>query len=140
MTPGCGTPPPNCVVAFPPEHATDPAGEIMSSEAPSPVLDALWEKVEQRWDEPNVHESFLVACAEEDDLAFGARKYREQKDGPIETRHEFAQAQLDKITTMALSRMSSLRTPPEKNKRAITILAAVVSGGLILACIYLLTL
>jgi len=55
-------------------------------------------------------------------------------------RHEQAQAQLDKITGLALAQMSAHRTPPEKNKRAITILAALVSSGLILACIYLLTL
>lgn len=112
----------------------------MSSQTPSPVLEALWEAVEKKWDDASVHESFLSACAEENDLAFCARMYREQREGPLEERHEVAKQNLERITGMAISQMSAHRTVPEKNKRSITILAALVSGGLILACIYLLTL
>lgn len=112
----------------------------MTSFKSSPVVTALWESVEQRWSEPAVHEAFLQGCIEENDLAFAARMYREQKEGAASHRHELAEAQLTKITGMAFAHMAAHRTPPKESKRAVTILAALVSGALMLACIYLLSL
>ena len=112
----------------------------MTSQDPPTVLTALWESVETKWDEPHVHGAFLEACAAENQLAFAARKYREQKDGDNPTRRSVAKRQLEKITTMAVAQMAALKTPPRESKRALTIVAAVISGGLILACAYLMTL
>lgn len=112
----------------------------MTSSKSSLVTLALWEAVEQKWEDPSVHDSFLNACAEENDLAYAARKYREQKDGPDGARHELAQRQLEKITSMAFAQMATQKTQPSENKKTITIVAALVSGALLIACLYLLTL
>lgn len=112
----------------------------MTSPKPSPVTQALFETVEQRWDDSAVHESFLNACAEENDLAYAARKYREQRDSSNEARHERAEQQLAKITSMAFCQLAAHKTQPSDSKKIFTLLAALVSGGLILACVYLLTL
>lgn len=106
----------------------------------SPVAIALWETVEARWEEPAVHEAFLQGCAEENDLAFAARKYREQKEGPDTARHAQAEARLSQITAMAFAQMAARRTVPKDNKKILTLIAAIVSGALILACVYLLSL
>jgi hypothetical protein len=112
----------------------------MTSLKSSPVAQALFEAVDQNWGDAHVHESFLAACAEENDLAFAAAKYREQRDGCDATRHQFAEQQLAKITGMAFAQMVAHKTPPTENKKSLMIVAAVVSGALILACLYLLTL
>ena len=112
----------------------------MTSPKSSPVTLALWEVVEQKWEDSAVHESFLNACAEENDLAYAARKYREQRDGADSMRHELAQQQLEKITSMAFAQMAIQKTPPSEKKTTITIVAALVSGALLMACLYLLTL
>ncbi len=112
----------------------------MTSPEPSPVLSALWESLDEKWNDERIHESFLTACAEENNLAFAAKKYREQKDGDDASRHQLACQKLEAVTALALARMSTLKTPPKKSKKGVTIFAAFVSGGLILACIYLLTL
>lgn len=112
----------------------------MTSPKSSPVTAALFERVEMMWDDSTVHDAFLAACAEENDLAYAARKYREQKEGPDEARHERAQEQLAKITNMAFSQMAAQKTRPGESKKSLLLVAALVSGGLILACVYLLTL
>lgn len=112
----------------------------MTSLESSPVVTALWETVDARWDEFTVHEAFLHACAEENDLAFAARKYREQKESSNGARHARAEAQLSQITVMALAQMAARKTVPKENKKTLTIVAALVSGALLLACVYLLSL
>lgn len=112
----------------------------MTSHNSSMIAAALFERVDECWDDDAVHDSFLSACAQENDLAFAARKYREQRDGSDEARHERAKQQLEKITGLAFAQMAAQKTPPTENKKTLTILAALVSGALILACVYLLTL
>lgn len=112
----------------------------MPTEKQNPVLDALWESVVQRWDEASVHESLLLACSEENDLAFAAMRYRRIKDdGPTEQR-EFAEAQLEKITGLAYAQITSMKRPRKDHRRVVTIIAALVSVFLAGACIYMISL
>lgn len=108
--------------------------------ASSSVTQALWETVDAKWDDPTVHEAFLAACAEEGLLAFAAQKYREQKAAEAADRRDFSEAQLQKVTAMALSQLTAAKTPPPEPRRLITVISVLVSLGLIVACAYLMTL
>ena len=102
-----------------------------------PLLIALWESVESRWDDLEVHASLLNAASEKNNLAFAAAAYRQVKDhGPKEHR-DFAEQQLEKITALAFAQIAALKRPPKDHRRILTIIGAIVSILLVSACLYL---
>lgn len=101
------------------------------------ALTALWERVLARFDEQSTHDAFLAACDEKRNLAFSAARYRKIKDDGDEARTARAEEQLQKITALAFAQMESARTPPKDHKRAITVIAAMVSFILVGFCVYL---
>ena len=112
----------------------------MTTRVSSSVSRALWETVEAKWDDPAVHEAFLQACSEEGLLAFAAQKYREQRDGENSSRRELSESQLQIVTALALAQLATVKSHPPEHRRVITVISAMVSLALIVACAYLLTL
>lgn len=111
---------------------------MTSSSPPSDAaLEALWERVEARFDDEAVHQAFLSACEEKRNLAFAAVRYRSVKDAEPGERADQAARILDKIAGLAIAQLESTRTSAPNTKRTLTIVAAVVSFGLIGFCVYL---
>jgi hypothetical protein len=104
------------------------------------VAGALWEQVLADWENDTVHEAFLQACEEQTNLAYAAGRYREVKEEADGDRHERCDAQLERITGLAMAQMATLKSEPKSHRKAILILAAIVSISLTAACIYMIQL
>lgn len=75
---------------------------------PDPVLEALWNRVTDNWDDERTHEAFLRHCQENALLGEAAARYRPFKDD--EVRGEFARKRLEAITLLATSALMAQRT------------------------------
>lgn len=104
------------------------------------ALDELWGHVEGNFDQNAAHDAFLAACVESGQLAFAASKYREMEqrcaEAGKEAAAETARLQLQRLVGAAFSLLENRRTAPLETRRLTTILAAIVSGSLLLACLY----
>lgn len=77
---------------------------------PDPVLEALWKRVTDNWDDARSHEAFLRHCQENSLLGEAAARYRPFKDD--ETRGAFAKKRLEAITLLATSALLAQRQEP----------------------------
>ncbi|HTM44913.1 MAG TPA: hypothetical protein VL137_08160 [Polyangiaceae bacterium] len=86
------------------------------------LLDALWQKIEQNWDEEAAHDRFLRACVEERQLPFAAAHYRAamRDQGRDSTRY------LGRITALALTQIDASRTPQRTVRRNAQNLVAII--------------
>ncbi len=78
-----------------------------------PLLEALWKKVVDNWDDDAAHRAFIEHCASSEKLAEGAARYRGMS-GDRE-RGEQAQKRLAAIAAVAMARLETLRS---REKRA----------------------
>lgn len=80
-----------------------------------PILEALWKRVVDRWDDDDAHRGFLEHCAEHDRLPEAAARYR----GMAGDRHRGATAEkrLAAVATLALAKLESTRTTVPEARR-----------------------
>ncbi len=99
-------------------------------------LSALWEYVEENWEEAAAHDALLQACDAAGALAFGASLYRKELESENSSRVERSEEQLRKITVLAFAQIEASQSMPPNTKRWTMLLAAAVSSLLIGACLY----
>jgi len=93
---------------------------------PDPVLEALWKRVTDNWDDARAHEAFLNHCQENALLGEAAARYR--PFATDEVRGEFARKRLEAITLLATSALMAQRT---ERRRGIP---RWMTGAVALAC------
>lgn len=85
-----------------------------------PILEALWKRVLERWDERAPHDAFLSACHERELLGHAAAQYRAVAEGQQapagddqqdEARREQARKRLGAITMLAMQALEATRQP-----------------------------
>jgi hypothetical protein len=86
------------------------------NDAFDPVLDALWKKVLDEWEDDKRHAAFIEHCRAVGGLAEAAARYRgmagDRERGPE------AEKRLKSILAVALVELEALRTPaPERSSR-----------------------
>ncbi|MBI4702354.1 MAG: hypothetical protein HY744_14625 [Deltaproteobacteria bacterium] len=112
-------------------------------------LDALWQRVVERWDDEARHAAFVEACRASGRLDLGARRYRALKDAELaaeepalageEGRHDVASIDR-RLSAIAALAMAQLGEPPRRagtetrRSRPILVAVAVVMllGALVL--------
>lgn len=93
-------------------------------------LEALWEAVQQRWQEREAHEAFLGACHEQGALGVAAAKYRSVIDGADDERKPEAQKRIFSVSALATQALASSREPPARGvPRWITVMAALMAAA-----------
>jgi hypothetical protein len=96
-----------------------------------PLFEALWQKLEQSWDEPGAHERFLDHCLQTQQLTQAAARYR------AETERDTSR-QLRRVTELALSQLAASRTPRSIVRRnAASLLAVAIMMSLSIALLIL---
>lgn len=102
-------------------------------------LIALWDHALLHWNEEAAHRALLEAADSQNDLAFVAKRYRALLDEGSLPHLEVAEAQLNKITTLAFSRLEASRSEAPQTRRFVTFFALLVSILLISASVYMVT-
>lgn len=89
------------------------------------MLDALWKKAVDNWDDDDAHRAFIDYCQAQDRLVEAAVRYRGMK-GDHE-RGASAEKRLGAITVLAMTKLEALRSPDRRtrNKSAAYLLIAV---------------
>lgn len=77
---------------------------------PDPVLEALWKRVTDDWDDARTHEAFLRHCQEKALLGEAAARYRPFIDD--EVCGPFAKKRIEAITLLATSALMAQRQEP----------------------------
>ncbi len=95
------------------------------------ALDALWGQVRERWDEQSVHDTFLGYCSQTDALPQAAARYRSQANDP--ERAERAEAQLKKLSAVALAQVAALPRTESRERNVVLWLVMIVGVGVLLA-------
>lgn len=101
---------------------------------PDPVLEALWKRVTDDWDDDRAHEAFLQHCHESSQLGEAAARYRPFRDD--ETRSPRAQKRLQAIALLATHALLAERKEPKRKlpkwlTGAVAITCAVVVAYLV---------
>jgi len=95
------------------------------------LLEALWQEVEQNWDETAAHERFLNHCLQTQQLPQAAAHYRAVTDRDTSPH-------LQRIANLALSQLAASRTPRKIVLRnAVMVLAVAVTLSLSMALLIL---
>lgn len=85
-----------------------------------PILEALWKRVLERWDERSPHDAFLSACHERELLGEAAARYRAVAEGRevpsgdeqlAEARREQARKRLGAVSLLAMQSLEATRQP-----------------------------
>jgi hypothetical protein len=115
---------PEAVGPQPPAAAPEPTGDAL--------LDALWSRVMQAWDDEKPHHALLEYALREQRLPDVAGRYRAVKDTDP-ARAERAKKKLDGIVIAATQMLMAMKTPPPQRKVPawITVLAAIVTASLL---------
>jgi hypothetical protein len=96
------------------------------------VLEAAWKQVLEGWDDPSVHERFLVLAQSSQRLAWAGARYREVKEKhPDPARREEAQRRIEEILTLAVSSLRVDRSEPSRVKSRLEWIAYGVSAVLL---------
>jgi hypothetical protein len=96
------------------------------------VLEAAWKQVLEGWDDPSVHERFLVLAQSTQRLAWAGARYREVKEkDPDPARREEAQRRIEEILTLAVSSLRVDRSEPSRVKSRLEWIAYGVSAVLL---------
>lgn len=101
------------------------------------MLDALWKKAVDNWDDDDAHRAFIDYCQAQDRLVEAAVRYRGMK-GDHE-RGASAEKRLGAITVLAMAKLEALRSPDRRtrNKSAAYLLIAVFIAATIGLLAYL---
>lgn len=92
-------------------------------------LEALWNDVQVRWDDPRAHDAFLEVARSRGALAQAAACYRRVKEGEDEDRRALAEKRLTAVAFLAMQTLESARTPKTEGlPRWVTIVVALVCG------------
>ncbi|MGF1469855.1 MAG: hypothetical protein ACFCGT_27330 [Sandaracinaceae bacterium] len=102
---------------------------------PDPMAKA-WERLLERWEDPDSHRRFQALALETDRLPEAGRLYRaEQERGTV--RAEEAGRQIQRLHTLVLARLDAAKAPPpRKDRPALVAVAFLVSGGIILSVLW----
>jgi hypothetical protein len=74
------------------------------------VLDALWSRALEAWDDDKPHQALLEYALKNEKLPDLAGRYRSLKDDPA--RRERAQKRLDALVLAATQMLMTMKTPP----------------------------
>jgi len=112
------------------EASGDPA---VANEA---AIEVAWQKVEAEWEDEDAHKRFVGLAASLDALPLAGARYRRVRDTD-EARSKRAQAGMDKILQVAVSRMELSRSPVQKPPRvALFLIAASLSLGMMAVALW----
>jgi hypothetical protein len=89
-----------------------------------PVLEALWKKTLENWDDDAAHRAFIDYCQEQDRLVEAAVRYRGMK-GDHE-RGPSAEKRLGGITVLAMTKLEVLRSPDRRARNRSAAYALIV--------------
>lgn len=108
----------------------------MPEEVDDPILDALWKRVLEAWDDKAAHRALLEHALRQQRLPEIAGRYRALSEDP--EKGAVAKGQLDRIVAAATELLMSMKTPkPGKVPLPITLsafaLCALLLGWLALA-------
>jgi len=84
--------------------------------AADPVLDALWKRVLDRWEDESAHSCFLDYCQQQNCLVEAAVRYRGMSAD--RDRHESAEKKLKAVTLLAMSQLEATRSEPPDAARS----------------------
>jgi hypothetical protein len=102
----------------------------VSDEGKDPVLDALWARVLESWDDDKTHAALLEHALRSQALPEIAGRYRALTDDP--QKGEVAKKKLDGIVAAATQMLMSMKTPkPGKVPLPMTLSAFGVAGLLL---------
>lgn len=79
---------------------------------PDPVLEALWKRITDNWDDDRAHEAFLRHCHDSSQLGEAAARYRPFRDD--EVRGPLAQKRLGAIALLAMNALLAERKEPRR--------------------------
>jgi hypothetical protein len=103
---------------------------VTDEQLPDPVLDALWKRVLEAWDDDRAHAALLEHAIHTQALPQIAGNYRQLVDDP--ERGARAKKKLDGIVLAATQMLMSMKTPPPgKTPLPITLSAVGVSVALL---------
>jgi hypothetical protein len=115
-----------------PDETENPSADESGGDA---VFEALWKRVLEAWDDDKPHQALLEYALGAERLPDAAGRYRALKDDPAKA--ERAQKKLDGIVAAATQMLFALKAPEPKNvKWPITLIAALVAGGLLAYLVY----
>ena len=111
---------------------TGEAAEIEASDtAAEAAIEAGWEILRKKWDDPEAHRRFIGLATGLGALPLAGARYRATVEAEPE-RAEQAQAGIDKILSVALSQMEINRTPTTPPpRRALFLIALLLSLSLV---------
>lgn len=102
----------------------------MEQEPKDPVLEALWKRVLEAWDDDKTHAALLDHAVRAQALPDIAGRYRALSNDPV--KGPLAQRRLDAIVVAATQMLMSMKTPkPGKTPLSITLSAAGVAALLL---------
>lgn len=103
---------------------------MAEDQAKDPVLEALWKRVLEAWDDDKTHVALLDHAVRAQELPEIAGRYRALSEDP--DRGALARRKLDGIVVAATQMLMSMKTPkPGKTPLSITLSAAGVAALLL---------
>jgi hypothetical protein len=87
----------------------------MPGQAADAILDSLWSRVLEAWDDDKPHHALLEYAIREQKLPDVAARYRAVKDGDAEKAVR-AQKKLDGIVIAATHMLMAMKSPPDRYK------------------------
>jgi hypothetical protein len=96
-----------------------------------PVLEALWKRVTDAWDDDNVHGAFLRHCQETAQLGEAAARYSGMKGD--RDRGKGAEKRLEAVALLATTSLLAEKTEPRKGVPRWLYVASVVFFGTLAA-------
>jgi murein L,D-transpeptidase YcbB/YkuD len=100
--------------------------------------EALWQRVQEQWDDEKRHQAFLAFCQNAQTLGLAAKRYREvtKDEEQPEGKRELAEKKLQAITALALAQIAAAERTNDNSadvKRGIRLVAALLLGAALLA-------
>jgi hypothetical protein len=103
---------------------------VTDDHAPEPILDALWSRALEAWDDDKPHQALLEYALREQKLPEVAGRYREIKEKDAEKAAR-AQKKLDGIVIAATQMLTAMKSP-ERTRIPPALTAAVLGVGFLL--------
>jgi hypothetical protein len=113
-----------------PETEGNP-GPHDTSEQGEPILDALWKRALEAWDDDKPHHALLEYALRAQKLPEVAGRYRAIKDNDPE-KSARAQKKIDAIVIAATQMLMAMKSPPDRYKPSPTITALFYAVSLVL--------
>src|SRR5690349_15643527 len=99
-------------------------------------MEHAWQRVLAEWDDERAHRAFLTLASAAGRLAEAGRRYRELAERDP-AKAASAQAQIDRITGLALQGLASLKTDPAPQRRKYLVIgiAFAVMSAMVLSAV-----